>query len=124
MRKVLLYIGGSITLCFSVLHLSFWKLGNWQEELLKLSPDNKGIMQMLNIGSLYMLLFGAFVSFYLAKKEEYTFIEKTLIIFIAGYYILRIVFGFPFFGFSLEEIVIWIVCFAVAACYLFALRQK
>ena len=124
MRKILLYIGGSITLCFSFLHLSFWKIGNWQEELLKISPDNKGILQMLNVVSIYTLLFAAFVSFYLAKKSEFTFIEKILIIFISGYYLLRVAFGIPFFGFSIEEAVIWIACFIVAFCFLFALRQK
>ncbi|MFC1885198.1 hypothetical protein ACFL2O_10545 [Thermodesulfobacteriota bacterium] len=124
MRKILLYIGGSLTLCFSLLHLSFWKIGNWQEELLKITPDNKGIVQMLNVVSIYTLLFSAFVSFYLARKTEFTFIEKTLIIFIACYYLLRVAFGIPFFGFSIEEVVIWIICFAIAFCYLFALRQK
>ena len=90
MRKILLYVGGSITLCFSLFHLAFWKLFNWQEELIKLDPENKGIMQMLNIVSVYTLLFGAFVSFYLAKRKgAFSFIEKALIIFIAGYYIVR-----------------------------------
>jgi hypothetical protein len=125
MRKILLYIGGSITLCFSIFHLAFWKLFNWQEELIKLDPENKGIIQMLNIVSVYTLLFGAFVSFYLAmRKGAFTFIEKALIIFIAGYYVLRIAFGIPVFGFYIEEIVIWIFCCAVASCYLFALRKK
>jgi hypothetical protein len=123
-RKIFLYIGGSITLCFSFLHVSFWKIGNWQEELLNISPDNKGIVQMLNVVSIYTLLFAAFVSFSLAKKTEFTFIDKALIIFIAGYYLLRVACGIPFFGFSIEEAIIWIICFAIAFCYLFALRQK
>jgi hypothetical protein len=122
-RKILLYIGGSLTLCFSLLHLSFWKIGNWKEELLKVSPDNKSIVQMLNVVSIYTLLFAAFVTFYLARKSKFSFIEKALIIFIVGYYLLRIAFGIPFFGFSLEELAIWIVCFATACCYLFALGQ-
>lgn len=125
MRKILLYVGGSITLCFSLFHLAFWKLFNWQEELIKLDPENKGIMQMLNIVSVYTLLFGAFVSFYLAKRKgAFSFIEKALIIFIAGYYIVRIAFGIPVFGLYMEEILIWIFCAAVACCYLLALRKK
>jgi hypothetical protein len=125
MSKVLLYIGGIFTLAFAVLHLSFWKMGNWAEELAKLTPDNSGIMQMLTVGSIYMLLFAAFMSFYLAhKKEKFTFVEKAWVIFIAGYYLMRIAFALPFFGFSVSEVVIWIICLVVAACYLFALRQK
>jgi len=79
---------------------------------------------MLNVVSIYTLLFAEFVSFYLAKKEEFVFIEKALIIFIAGYYLLRVAFGVHIFGFSIQEVVIWIVCFAVASCYLFTLRYK
>ena len=105
MRRILLYVGGGITLCFCFLHLSFWKIGNWQEELLKVGPDNKGIVQMLNVVSIYTLLFAAFVSFYIAKKSKFSFIEKILILFIAGYYLLRVAFGIPFFGFSIEEII-------------------
>jgi hypothetical protein len=124
MSKVLLYIGGTLTSCFAILHVSFWKLGNWTEELAKLTSDNSGIVQMLNTGSIYMLLFAAFMSFYLAPKEKFPFVEKALIIFIAGYYLLRIAFAVPFFGFSVVEVVIWMICFITAACYLFALRWK
>jgi hypothetical protein len=123
MRKALLYIGGTITLCFALFHLYFWKLFNWQDELIKLSPENSGIMQMLNIASIYMVLFAAFISFYLAGVKVFLFLEKAVIIFIAGYYLLRIAFGIPFFGYSIQELVIWIFCFIVACCYLLALRQ-
>lgn len=124
MRKILLYVGGTFSLFFAVLHFLFWRLGNWQEELAKLSPDNSGIMQMLNVGSIYLLLFAAFMSFYLAKKKEFVFTEKAVIVFVAGFYLLRIAFGVPFFGFTLSEVVIWIFCLVQAVCYLAALRQK
>ena len=48
MRKKLLYIGGSITACFVVFHLLFWNLFNWQTELIKLSPIDKGIMPIVS----------------------------------------------------------------------------
>jgi len=124
MRKILLYIGGTFTFSFAVLHASFWELGNWQVELLKLTADNSGIVQVLTIGSIYMLLFAAFITFYLAKKRKLEFVEKAFLIFTAGYYILRVLFGYPFFGFSMAELTIWIVCLIVAACYLFSIPNK
>jgi hypothetical protein len=124
MRKTLLYIGGSFMLLFAVFHLSFWKIFNWSEELLKLSPENRGTLQMLNIVSFYVLLFGTFISFYLAqRKEKFSFVEKALIIFLAGYYVLRVVFSTPFYGFSIEDLVLWFICLAVASCYLVTLRR-
>jgi hypothetical protein len=124
MKKILLYVGGAISLLFAIFHLLFWQFCNWQEELPRLSPDNSGIMQMLNVASMYMMLFAAFISFYLAKKEAFGFTEKAVIVFIAGYYLLRIAFGLPFFGLSVDEVVIWVFCLIPAACYLVALRPK
>ena len=123
MRKALLYFSGIITLCFAMFHLYFWKLFNWQADLTKLSPPNSGIIQMLNVVSVYTLLFAAIISFYLARVKAFLLLEKAMIIFIAGYYLLRIIFGFPFFGYSVQELVIWIFCFIMACCYLMALRQ-
>ena len=124
MRKILLYVGGVFSLFFAVLHLLFWRLGNWQEELPNLSPDNSGIMQMLNVVSIYSLLFVVFLSFYLAQKKELAFTEKAVIVFVAGYYLLRIAFGVPFFGFTVAEVLIWVFCLIPATCYLAALRQE
>jgi hypothetical protein len=124
MRKILLYVGGTVSLFFAVFHLLFWQLGNWPEELPRLSPGNSGIMQMLNVASMYMMLFAAFISFYLARKKTFVFTEQAVIVFIAGYYLLRIAFGGPFFGVSVQEVAIWIFCLIPATCYLAALRQK
>ena len=124
MRKKLLYTAGFITICFAMLHLSFWSMLNWELELATLNSDNRGILQMLNVGSIYMLLFFALISFHLAPKKELSFTEKASIVFIAGYYVLRIAFGIPFFTMSVEELVIWIFCLVVAACYLFSLKQQ
>ncbi len=123
MRKKLLYTGAAITLLFAVLHSFFWKLGAWHTQLLKLTPDNSGIMQMLNVASIYTLICGAGITIALAKKRTLVWIEKAVLVFMAGYYLMRIAFGLPFFGFSMEEAIIWMLCLIVASCYLSALAQ-
>jgi hypothetical protein len=123
MRKKLLYAGASITMLFALLHSLFWKLGSWHTELLKLTPDNSGIMQMLNVASIYMLICGAGVTVVLARKPTFVWIEKAFLAFMAGYYLMRIAFGLPFFGFSMVEAIVWMLCLIVASCYLFALPQ-
>jgi len=124
MKKTLLIIGGTITLLFALLHLSFWEMGNWAEELAKLSPDNGGILQMLTVGSIYMLVFAAGMTFSLVGKKEFSTSEKALLLFIAGYYLMRIVFAPAFFGYSSQELVIWIICLLTAACYLVPVLRK
>jgi hypothetical protein len=122
MRNIFLYIGAGITLLFTLLHGLFWKLGNWSEQLSKLTPDNSGIVQMLTVASIYTLLFGAGISLVLAKKPTLVFVEKAFLLFMAGYYVMRIAFGLPFFGLNMEEVIVWAVCLIVAACYLLAFR--
>jgi hypothetical protein len=122
MRKHLLYSGAGITLLFALLHCLFWKLGNWPEQLPKLTSDNSGIMQMLTVASIYTLLFGAGISLVLAKKQALVLVEKAFLLFMAGYYLMRIAFGLPFFGFCVEEAIVWMVCLVVASCYLLAFR--
>ncbi len=122
MRNKLLYIGGSLTLLFALLHLSFWQLCNWSEELVKLNPGNQGIMQMLNVGSIFMLLYCAVMTFYITRLEKFDFAAQSILVLTSGYFLLRIIFGVPFFGCSIEEIIIWIVCLLVALMYLIALQ--
>lgn len=124
MKKVLLYTGGIFTLLFSLLHLSFWKMGNWAVELKKIGPDNAGIVQALNIGSLYILLYSAVITFIIARKGSFEKTDKLFLSLIAGYYIVRIIMGFPLFGISAEEIIIQVICLLVACCYLIPLKLR
>jgi hypothetical protein len=107
---------------FALLHSLFWKLGSWSNQLSMLTPENSGIVQMLNVVSIYTLLFGAGISLVLAKKPILVSVEKAFLLFMAGYYGLRIAFGYPFFGFSVEEVIVWTVCLVVASCYLLAFQ--
>ncbi len=122
MKKTLLYICGIMNLLFGVLHLSFWKRFHWEEELGRLSRENSGIIQMFNVESLFFLLFASFITFHLANKEAFSFTDKAVLILFAGYYIIRIVFGYPYFGFNLTELIVWVVCAVVAVCYVTALK--
>ena len=125
MRKILLYICGVINLLFGLLHLSFWSLFNWKEDLALLRPENRGILQMFNVTSLYLLLFASLMTFRLAKQTgPFSFSEKALLLLFAGYYVVRILFGYPFFGFSIEEMIVWFACAVIASCYLVALNTK
>ena len=76
MRKKLLYIGGFISLLYVIVHASFWKLFNWNEELARLSTMNKGLMIMLDIGIGYLFVFATIISVYLAKLKNWNFLRK------------------------------------------------
>ncbi len=121
-RKVLLYIGGIVAALGTVLHLTFWSQYNWGEELSWLNPESRGVILALWIGTIYMTLFAAGVSFYIGNKKEFGTLEKTLCAYIAGIFILRIILGVPLMGFSIGELMFDIVCFGVAVIYLLPLK--
>ncbi len=122
MRKILLYVGGSISFVFVIIHILFWKLFNWSEELARLSAMNKAIMLTLDAGITYFFLFATFISVYLARLKEFKFLEKTVLFFIAGMYLLRIACGFLFFEITIMELTCLSFCFFAISCYLLALR--
>ena len=121
-RKALLYIGGIITALSAVLHLTFWAQNNWGEELTRLSPESKGIILALWIGTVYILVFAAAISFYLGSKKEFGTLEKIVCGNIAGFFLVRIAVGVPLMGFSVQELIIELLCAGVVFCYLFPLR--
>ncbi len=122
MKKALLFVGGIFTALFSVLHLSFF--AGWNSEIKLLSPSNQGIIQALNIGSMYFLLFSAIITFVIAKRGITGIIDKMVLLLVTGYYIVRIIAGFPLFGVFANEIVIQVICLLVACCYIVPIISK
>lgn len=124
MRSKLLYIGGGMAWAFALFHCFFWVLFDWAGELSKLSAVNAGIMEMLNIVSIFVFLYQGFASFALAKKQSsFSVAEKSILVFIGGYYFLRAAFGFPLFGISAVEIIVVLVCLGIFVLNMLALRQ-
>ncbi|GAM25312.1 hypothetical protein SAMD00019534_084870, partial [Acytostelium subglobosum LB1] len=44
-----IYISSAFHIAFIILHLCFWRLLKWDEQLKRLSADNKAVMQTLNL---------------------------------------------------------------------------
>lgn len=60
MVRQLLFACGGYNLLFALFHLAFWRLFGWRQQLVKLHPANRAIMQILNLRLIYVfLLFGA-----------------------------------------------------------------
>lgn len=91
MNKYFLIIGGVINFLLAVFHFSFWKLFNWPESLLSLSPLNQGIMQVLNIHLGFVVLVFAYISIFCYQELLSTKLGKVIIVSIIIFYILRAV---------------------------------
>jgi hypothetical protein len=123
-RKVILYVGAFIVFIFALFHLVFWEMFNWNEELKKVTIGTAGVLQILNITSVYVLLFSAAVTVYIAVKNRSDFLSNILLLFVSGYFLLRIITGYYFFGWTIGEFIIWLLCLATASLFGFAAFTK
>lgn len=124
MKRGFLLCAGFLALVFAVIHLLFWKMLGWEQQLRMLTPENRGVVAMLNVAVIYYLLVSALFTFHLARLERHAALEKALLLFFAGFYVARIAFGVPFFGINAEEIFIWALCLIAALCYLVPLKMR
>ncbi len=119
MDKALLITGGVFNVLLALYHLTFWKNPklNWAEELPRLGDVNRAILQVANLMMIYVLLFFAGLSFLLSTKESLCTFSSAVILFIGGFYLVRAVLQFPFFGASKIGVIIFIVCLLISGCY-------
>ena len=96
--SLLLWIGGLFNLAFLIFHDFFWKIFNWKEDLKKLMPINKAIMQVLNLMLIFVLLIFAYVTFFHGQEMQTTDLGKTLTIFIAMFWGIRAILQLVYFG--------------------------
>lgn len=96
LRSTLIIIGGGLSFLFTIFHLAFWKLFNWDVELNNLSTVNSNIMQMLNIGSAVILFSLGFLLLFKRKEIMDSKLGKYILIIIAGFYFARLVMEFVF----------------------------
>ena len=61
--KTIIFLCGLYSVAFATFHGFFWKLFNWEKELVKLNFANKAIVQILNCRLIYFFLFVAFICF-------------------------------------------------------------
>jgi len=95
---MLLWIGGLYNLAFLLFHDFFWKIFNWKDDLKKLTPINRAIMQVLNLMLIFVLLIFAYVSFFHVQEMQTTDLGKTMTIFIALFWGIRAILQLVFFS--------------------------
>lgn len=57
MNKYLIIMScGIFNICFGILHLFFWKMFDWKNDLPKISYYNRATLQILNLRMIYVFL--------------------------------------------------------------------
>jgi hypothetical protein len=124
MKIILLITGGVMNLLLAVFHMFFWSIFNWKDELIKVSRDTAGILQIANLILIFIILYFSVMTYFIIKKEISDFHAVSFFSLLAGFYLIRIVSGYPLFGFSAIEVFVSVYCITVIACYIPVLPAK
>lgn len=96
MSRTLLYVGGGLNVLAAILHVAFWRILRWKKELATLSPENRMVMQLLNIAVICAMLLFAWVSFFHAPELLGTGLGRAVTAGIGGLYLVRSIAGLGF----------------------------
>jgi hypothetical protein len=84
-----IYAAAGYNVALAVFHLGFWRLFRWAEELPKLHPANRGVLQVLNLMLIFMFLLVAGAEVLLADEMTGTALGRALLAGMMLFWILR-----------------------------------
>lgn len=80
---------GIYNLGFGLFHLAFWRLLDWREQLARLSPTNRAVVQALNLCLTFFFLLGAFLALFFPEEMLSTGLGQALRVGLLLFWILR-----------------------------------
>jgi len=124
-RNKLIRTGGIFSGLFLMLHIGFYWIFRWGQTLQVMNPTDKAIMLTLNLVGILFLIYTTSVSFLLTKELPQTSAGRSVLLFFASFYLLRIMAEFLFFGFVMpKSITAILLCLIPAVCYVLAVLPK
>ena len=98
MKSTMLSIGGIYCLGFAVLHILFWKIFRWRQDLHRLTPTNRAIMQILNLRLIYVFLLFGVISLVFQDALLNTTFGRFMVIAVSLFWLGRAIEQVIFFG--------------------------
>ena len=87
---------GLYSLGFALFHTQFWRLFDWKNDLAKLTPVNKAIMQIFNTRLIYLFLFVAAICFIFTDELSTTPLGRFFLIGMSLFWLGRTIEQFVF----------------------------
>lgn len=117
-RNKIIRTGGVFSGLFLMLHIGFYWLFNWGNTLQVMNHEDRSILLTLNLVVILFLIYATSVSFLLTKQLPQTSTGRSILLFFASFYLLRIVAEFIIFGFVVpKSIIALLLCLIPAVCY-------
>jgi hypothetical protein len=84
-----IYAAAGYNVALAVFHLGFWRLFRWKEELAKLHPANRGVMQVMNLMLTFLFLVLAGIQVLLPGEMTATALGRLLTAGLTAFWLLR-----------------------------------
>lgn len=114
MKKVI-FAGGIYNLFFVCFHTGFWKIFNWNTELLKLDFTNGWIMQILNVQIIYYFIITAIICFAFHKELLTTKLGKWFLLGSTGFWFIRAIQQLVFWELGIISTIIGVLFFLLGS---------
>lgn len=86
-----LYAAAGYNVALAVFHLGFWRLFRWKEELPKLHPVNRGVLQVINLMLTFVFLLMAGLQVLLPGEMTATALGRLLLAGLTAFWVVRAV---------------------------------
>jgi hypothetical protein len=117
-KLLLIRIAGVLSVIFTLFHTAFYWIFKWSQTLTVLHPTNKAILLTLNVCGILLLLYSVIMSLGHTRQLIETTIGKSLLLFFASFYLVRILCEIAFFGFKMpSSLIIITICLIPAICF-------
>ena len=113
MINTLLTIGGYYCFAFVVFHILFWKIFRWRQDLHRLTPTNRAIMQILNLRLIYVFLFFGVISLCYQRELLFTSFGEFITIIISLFWFMRAIEQIIFFGLKNRVSILLFIIFLI-----------
>ncbi len=101
LNKILVVAGGGLLILLGLAHISFWHIFDWKNELVHLSQDNMGMMQIFNLCFIVLLISLGILILVNRAEILHTKIGKHLLFMLSVFFAVRLIAEFIFPGGSL-----------------------
>ena len=115
--KNCLIIGGVLNILLGIFHFMFWAIFDWPNTIECLNSNNKGILEVLNIHGALAILFFGYLSIFRIEELQNTKLGRTVILFVALFYLIRLINEFIFWPYSDETIIMAIFLSVMTLLY-------
>jgi hypothetical protein len=115
MKETLLFIGGLYNLAFAIFHILFWKIFRWKRSLRRLLPQDRAIMQVMNIRLIYIFFVFAYISIFHQECLISTQLGNVIIIVISLFWFMRAIEQIIFFSLKNFISIVFIIISLIGA---------